>query len=203
MDDELSRVRVQPPPKKPGFFASLFGGGKAQAKSGKQPAPAKGRSADKSSGKQQARKSVMDFGLNAGWSKEEAFLCVLLAAALADNAAHDLELEEIDALFHRLNIFEKQPKDKIVELRQKVQAKLQPEAGKPMKAETWKSAAKTLTKNSLGAAAFANAADIVFADRVVESEEVEFLRDLIGELGVESQANDIIRVIKLKNHHAD
>ncbi len=196
MDDELSRVRVQPPPKKPGFFASLFGGGKA--KQGGQPAKA-----TKSSGKQQARKPVMDFGLNAGWSKEEAFLCVLLAEALADNAAHDLELEEIDALFHRLNIFEKQPKDKIAELRQKVQAKLQPEAGRPMKSDTWKSAAKTLTKNQLGAAAFANAADIVFADRVVESEEVEFLRELIAELGVEAQANDIIRVIKLKNHHAD
>jgi tellurite resistance protein len=199
MDDELSRVRVEPPPKKPGFFASLFGGGKAKPGA----APAKAKSTGKSSGKQQARKPVMDFGLNAGWSKEEAFLCVLLAAALADNAAHDLELEEIDALFHRLNIFEKQPKDKIAELRQKVQAKLQPEAGKPMKSDTWKSAAKTLTKNSLGAAAFANAADIVFADRVVESEEVEFLRELIGELGVEAQANDIIRVIKLKNHHAD
>ena len=195
MDDELSRVRVQPPPKKPGFFASLFGGGKSASGA----APAKG----KSSGKQQARKSVMDFGLSAGWSKEEAFLCVLLAAALADNSAHDLELEEIDALFHRLNIFEKQPRDKIAEMRQKVQAKLQPEAGKAMKSETWKSAAKTLTKNNLGAAAFANAADIVFADRVVESDEVEFLRELIAELGVESQANDIIRVIKLKNHHAD
>lgn len=145
----------------------------------------------------------MDFGLNAGWSKEEAFLCVLLAAALADNTAHDLEIEEIDALFHRLNIFEKQPKDKITEMRVKVQEKLRPDATRPMKPETWKSAAKTVTKNNLGAAAFANAADIVFADRVVESEEVEFLRDLIAELGVDSQANDIIRVIKLKNHHVD
>ncbi|KAF0173533.1 MAG: hypothetical protein IV086_12170 [Hyphomonadaceae bacterium] len=188
MADELGTVRVREKVK-PGFFARLFSGGKEPKA--------------QSQGKQQTRKSVMDFGLSAGWSKEEAFLCVLLAAALADNTAHELELEEIDALFHRLNIFEKQPKDKITEMRVKVQEKLRPDLTKSMKPETWKSAAKTVTKNNLGAAAFANAADIVFADRVVESEEVEFLRELITELGVDSQANDIIRVIKLKNHHLD
>jgi hypothetical protein len=183
--DELSRVRIREK-RKPGFFARMFGGGGPSREA-----------------KQQARKSGMDFGLSAGWSKEEAFLCVLLAAALADSTAHELELEEIDALFHRLNIFEKQAKEKVTEMRVKVQEKLRPDATKPMKPETWKSAAKTITKNSLGVAAFANAADIVFADRVVESEEVEFLRELITELGVDSQANDIIRVIKLKNHHVD
>lgn len=198
MVDELTRVRVREKPKKPGFFASLFGGGKRDASGTNTRSPG-----NQSSGKQQARKSVMDFGLSAGWSKEESFLCVLLAAALADNTAHDLEIEEIEALFHRLNIFEKQPKDKITEMRLKVQEKLRPDSTKPMKAETWKSAAKTVVKNQLAAAAFANAADIVFADRVVESEEVEFLRDLIAELGVDSQANDIIRVIKIKNHHTD
>ena len=188
MVDELDRVKVRE--KKPkGFFARLFGGGDGGAK-------------DKS-GKQQARKSGMDFGLNAGWSKEEAFLCLLLAAALADNTAHELELKEIEALFARLNIFEKIQPDKIYEMRKKIQDRLLPDASKPMKPEIWKSAAKTMVKQKLGSTAFANAADIVFADRVVESEEVEFLRDLIAELGVESQANDIIRVIKLKNHHAD
>jgi hypothetical protein len=200
MADELGSVRVREKVK-PGFFARLFSGGKdtkAASKAGSRAASPKA-----SQGKQQTRKSIMDFGLSAGWSKEEAFLCVLLAAALADNTAHELELEEIDALFHRLNIFEKQPKDKITEMRVKVQEKLRPDGTKPMKPETWKSAAKTITKNSLGVAAFANAADIVFADRVVESEEVEFLRELITELGVDSQANDIIRVIKLKNHHVD
>jgi hypothetical protein len=189
MVDQLDTVKVRPKKKPPGFFARLFGAGR-------------GETSDKS-GKQQARKSVMDFGLSAGWSKEEAFLCVLLAAALADNTAHELELEEIGALFHRLNIFEKQDRDKVAELRRKVQEKLRPDPAKPMKSETWKSAAKTLVKNKLGVAAFANAADIVFADRVVESEEVEFLRDLIAELQVEAEANDIIRVIKLKNLHTD
>lgn len=196
MVDELSRVRVREK-KKPGFFARLFGGGRTEDSG--RPATKGG----KAKSDKQARKPVMDFGLNAGWTKEEAFLCVLLAAALADNTAHELELEEIDALFHRLNIFEKQDRSKITELRKKVQDKLRPDATKPMKSDTWKSAAKTIVKNKLGAAAFANAADIVFADRVVESEEVEFLRELIGELQVETDANDIIRIIKLKNHHTD
>lgn len=200
MVDELSRVRVREK-KKAGFWARLFGGGKSEESERKQPAAKGGKSAK--SDKQQARKPVMDFGLSAGWTKEEAFLCVLLAAALADNNAHELELEEIDALFHRLNIFEKQDRSKVTELRKKVQDKLRPDATKPMKADTWKSAAKTIVKNKLGSAAFANAADIVFADRVVESEEVEFLRELIAELQVETDANDIIRVIKIKNHHTD
>lgn len=199
MVDELSRVRVREKTK-PGFWARLFGGGKP--KDGARQPAAKGGKSSKSD-KQQARKPVMDFGLSAGWTKEESFLCVLLAAALADNTAHELELEEIDALFHRLNIFEKQDRSKVTELRMKVQDKLRPDASKPMKSDTWKSAAKTVVKNKLGAAAFANAADIVFADRVVESEEVEFLRELIGELQVEADANDIIRIIKLKNHHTD
>lgn len=200
MVDELSRVRVREKKKPPGFFARLFGGGKPED-SGRREATRGGKAAK--SDKQQARKPVMDFGLSAGWTKEEAFLCVLLAAALADNTAHELELEEIDALFHRLNIFEKQDRSKVTELRKKVQDKLRPDVAKPMKSDTWKSAAKTIVKNKLGAAAFANAADIVFADRVVESEEVEFLRELISELQVETDANDIIRVIKIKNHHTD
>lgn len=192
MVDELDSVKVRPKEKPPGFFARLFGAGK-KARGG----------ASNASDRQQARKSGMDFGLNAGWSKEEAFLCLLLAAAVADNNAHPDEIEEIEALFHRLNIFEKQDRSKVSEMRQKVQAKLVPEAGKPMKGETWKSAAKAMVKNNLGATAFANAADIVFADKVVESEEVEFLRQLIGELGIEAQANDIIRIIKIKNHHPE
>jgi hypothetical protein len=196
MVNELDTVKVRPKKKPPGFWARLFGakgdggqgGGATSARSGRQ---------------QQTRKPAMDFGLSAGWSKEEAFLCLLLAAALADGNAHADEIEEIEALFHRLNVFEKQGRDKVAEMRRKVQSKLMPEEGKPMKAETWKSAAKTLTKNNLGPTAFANAADIVFADRVVESEEVEFLRQLIAELNVEAHANDIIRIIKLKNHHVD
>jgi hypothetical protein len=137
---------------------------------------------------------------------EEAFFTVLLGAALADGKQDPLEEEEIYALLHRLMGDEEDPQ-KSAEMRGRVRVRIQ---ARDMSGQTTvdfriiEEACRLLVRAKLGESSFANAADIIFADRKVVTEEVAYLQTLQGYLGIaEQRADQIIEVIQIKNRPQD
>jgi hypothetical protein len=137
---------------------------------------------------------------------EEAFFTVLLGAALADGKQDPLEEEEIFALMHRLLGEETDPQ-RSAEMRGRVRVRIQARDMNGQMAVDFRvieDACRLLVRAKLSESTFANAADIIFADRKVVTEEVAYLQSLQGYLGIpESRADAIIEIIQIKNRPQD
>ncbi len=184
MSDQI-RLSATPKPKKKGLFG-LFGG------SPKDTSPKT---------KASTSMSILS-GLSASWSTEEAFIAILYATALVDCEVHAKEWEEIKALGHRVKIFEKKTDPEVDATLDKVKAKFTWDRKGEFPWSQVEGACGALAKKNLGLTVFANACDIVFADRTIEQAEVDLLNRISGKLGLETGvANNIIEVIKIKNGH--
>lgn len=140
--------------------------------------------------------------LTATWTVEEAFIAILYATAYVDGEVHPKELEEIKALGHRLKLFEKKSESEVDSIVDKVRTKMVWDRKSEFPYGQVDGACTAIQRKDLGRTAFANAADIVFADRVIEQAEVDLLNRLAAKLGIESHlANSIIEVIQIKNGH--
>jgi uncharacterized tellurite resistance protein B-like protein len=183
-------IGATPKPKK-GSWARLFGGG--------------GKSATSNT----ARSGFMSNGilgglggLSATWSVEEAFIAVLYATAYVDGEVHPKELEEIKALGHRLKLFEKKTESEVDTIIDKVKTKLVWDRKSEFPFSQVDGACQAISRKDLGQTTFANAADIVFADRVIEQAEVDLLNRLASKLNIDSGiANRIVEVMQIKNGH--
>lgn len=179
-------------PKKRGLFG-LFGG---SAKSG---------STDASKAKDNSMSNGILGGLTglaASWTTEEAFCAVLYATALVDGDVHAKEWEEIRALGHRVKVFEKKTDAEVDAVLEKVKGKIVWDRKGEFPWSQVDSACQAIGKKNLGATIFANACDIVFADRTIEQTEVDLLNRIASKLALDSdRANQIIEVIKIKNGH--
>lgn len=187
MTDPLQISATTKPAKKKGFFG-LFGGGDPK------PQP-----------QSKANNSMSLLGLSASWSTEEAFCALLYATALVDGDVHAKEWEEIIALCHRVKVFEKKSDADVAAILDKVKSKLTWDRKSEFPWNNVESACAALAKKNLGLTVFANACDIVFADRSIEQPEVDMLNRMASKLGLEDgMANKIIEVIRIKNgHNAD
>ena len=183
MSDPLD-IAATPKPKK-GFFG-LFGG-----------------AGDKSAAKAKSPMSNGILGgLSASWSVEEAFTAILYATALVDGEVHPKEIEEIRALGHRVKVFEKKSDADVDAILDKVKGKFTWDRKGDFPWSQVDGACTALAKKNLGQTVFANACDIVFADRTIEQTEVDLLNRISGKLDLPgAMANTIIEVIKIKNGH--
>lgn len=140
--------------------------------------------------------------LTATWTSEEAFCALLYATALVDGQVHDKEWEEIRIVGHRVKLFEKKSDTEIEAILQKVKSKFTWDGKGEFPWSQVDSACTALSRKKLGETVFANACDIVFADRTIEQAEVDLLNRISDKLGLNSAvANQIIEVIKIKNGH--
>ena len=180
-------LSATPKPKKGGLFG-LFGG-----------------STDKTAAKASASMSNGILGgLSASWSPEEAFCAILYATALVDGEVHAKEWEEVRVVGHRVKIFEKKSDAEVDAIMEKVKGKFTWDRKGEFPWSQVDGACNALAKKNLGQTVFANACDIVFADRTIEQAEVDLLNRISGKLGLEaSVANQIIEVMKIKNGHGD
>jgi tellurite resistance protein len=185
MTDPLN-MKATPKPKK-GLFG-LFGGS----------------TEDKPKAKGDAPMSILS-GLTASWTPEEAFCAILYATAMVDGEVHNKEWEEIRVVGHRVKIFEKKSDAEVDAILEKVKGKFTWDRKSEFPWSQVDSACTALARKNLGATAFANACDVVFADRTIEQAEVDLLNRISAKLDLNSQtANSIIDVIKIKNgHNAD
>jgi uncharacterized tellurite resistance protein B-like protein len=188
MSDPLN-VKPTPKPKK-GLFG-LFGGG----------------SDDKPKAKADMSNGILGglSGLTASWTPEEAFCAILYATAMVDGEVHNKEWEEIRVVGHRVKIFEKKSDAEVDAVLDKVKGKVTWDRKSEFPWSHVDSACTALARKNLGATAFANACDVVFADRTIEQAEVDLLNRISAKLDLSSSvANQIIEVIKIKNgHNAD
>ena len=183
MNDQL-RLSATPKPKKKGFLG-LFGGSPNE----------------KPAAKASTSMSILS-GLSASWSIEEAFIAILYATALVDGEVHAKEWEEMKALGHRVKIFEKKDDAEVDGILEKVKGKFTWDRKGEFPWSQVEGACTALARKQLGSTVFANACDIVFADRTIEQAEVDLLNRISGKLGLDTGlANNIITVIKIKNGH--
>lgn len=184
MNDQV-RLSATPKPRKKGFLG-LFGG------SSPKPVP---------KAKASQSMSILS-GLSASWSTEEAFIAILYATALVDGEVHSKEWEEIRALGHRVKIFEKKTDVEVDATLEKVKGKFTWDRKGEFPWSQVDGACQALTRKNLGSTVFANACDIVFADRTIEQAEVDLLNRISSKLALDTTlANSIIDVIKIKNGH--
>jgi len=183
MSDPLDLNATPKPPKKGGLFG-LF-------------APPQ----DPSNAKASTSMSILS-GLSASWSTEEAFIAILYATAMVDGEVHAKEWEEIKALGHRVKIFEKKTDAEVDAILEKVKGKFTWDRKGEFPWSQVEGACGALARKNQGAAVFANACDIVFADRTIEQAEVDLLNRISAKLELApASANQIIEVIKIKNGH--
>ena len=181
-------LSATPKPKKGGLFG-LFGGGSNDKTAAKANAP--------------MSNGILG-GLSASWSPEEAFCAILYATALVDGEVHAKEWEEVRVVGHRVKIFEKKSDAEVDAIMEKVKGKFTWDRKGEFPWSQVDGACNALAKKNLGQTVFANACDIVFADRTIEQAEVDLLNRISGKLGLEaSVANQIIEVMKIKNGHGD
>jgi uncharacterized tellurite resistance protein B-like protein len=141
--------------------------------------------------------------LVAAWTVEQAFVALLYAAALVDGEVHPDELEEITALGHRLQVFEKHSSDADMCL-DTARARLDWNRAAPFPWTAFDAACAVLAHKQLGETVFANACDIIFADRVVTHAEVDLVNRMAERLQLNPGRVDmIIEAIKIKNGHGD
>lgn len=141
--------------------------------------------------------------LSATWTAEEAFVALLYAAALVDGEVHPDEMEEIVALGHRLCVFDKQSDDPQRCL-EKAHARIRWDFREPFPWAAFDSACAALAKKQLGETVFANACDIIFADRLVDPAEVDLVNRMAEKLNLDpARANMIVEAIKVKNGHVE
>jgi tellurite resistance protein len=191
MSDDPLKLSATPKPRKKGGFLGLFGG------SPKDEKPSKGKGAPMSNG-------ILGglTGLSATWTTEEAFCAIIYATALVDGDVHAKEWEEIRAIGHRVKIFEKKSDADVDAILDKVKTKITWDRKGEFPWSQVEGACAALAKKNQGLTVFANACDIVFADRTIEQTEVDLLNRISGKLALDSAlANQIIEVIKIKNGH--
>lgn len=190
MTDPLKLAATAKPRKKGGFLG-LFGG--ASSKSDKSKAKGSAMSNGILGGLS---------GLSASWSTEEAFCAILYATALVDGDVHAKEWEEIRAVGHRVKVFEKKQDAEVDAILERVKEKFKWDRKGEFPWSQVDGACAALAKKNLGLTVFANACDIVFADRTIEQTEVDLLNRLAGKLALDpALANQIIEVMKIKNGH--
>ncbi len=127
--------------------------------------------------------------------EHEAFFSVLAAAALCDRKMAPEEIEEIQALCHRLKMFIELPTVQINTMVERVIDRLTHDFE-----ATLTTAIRSLSDNEMRKAAYIHALEIVAADRDVNEHEVLFLSDLEANLDIETDfIEKASEVIGIKN----
>lgn len=139
-------------------------------------------------------------------SKEEAMFTLLDAAVRIDGRLDVDETAAIDALVARskeLTALQRRAPEKLVEMLRRVRDRLKdPEIGK----QHWDAvyeACKALP-NSWREAVFAQAVDLILADRVTTASEQKFIKLIAENLKIPAErAGEILHYLRIKNEHVE
>ena len=129
------------------------------------------------------------------WSKEEAFLAVLFAAATCDGRLSSEEHEELLALVHRSRVLKVLSTDQLATINVTIALRLRD-------TDTALRDACVALPEEMRPTAFAQALDLVLADGQLSEDEADFLNTLI--LHMQLSGADVERiadVILLKNRY--
>lgn len=128
-------------------------------------------------------------------SKEQAYLTILAGAMMADNSFSAEETSEYEAIVYRSNLLKAMPRQEVAQLMEKVRSELQRNPAAVQEA-------CSALPDEMRPAAFANAADIVFADRHVVRAEIEYLTQLAVWMKLpEEKARSIVEAARVKNEY--
>ena len=129
------------------------------------------------------------------WSKEEAFLAVLFAAATCDGTLSGEEQEELLALVHRSRVLKVLSTDQLAAINVTIASRLRD-------ADTALRNACVALPEEMRLTAFAHALDLVLADGQISDDEADFLNTLILHMHLSgADVERIADVMLLKNRY--
>lgn len=132
-----------------------------------------------------------------GLSAPTAYYAILAAAVACDGLTTPEESQELAALAARTKTLSKLGPDGLAKTRDWVAGRLE----RAKLGQLIEHAGRSLPKK-MRMAAFANACDLVFADRVVLASERDFLKRLIDIMGLDKKdAEEMLWAIRAKNMH--
>lgn len=130
---------------------------------------------------------------NVDWSIPEAFLCLLLAAAMSDGNMSIEEQSEIEALSRRSRALKSIDSAQLAAANAKVRERLK------TRPEGLREACETLPTD-MRLPLFAHCVDIVLADGLLLPVEVEFLNHIMSLLGIDpADGKRVMEVLLIKN----
>lgn len=132
---------------------------------------------------------------NAGFSKQEAFAAIMLATVAADGHISDEEVDGFNAVINRMKLFQAQSAPELRAMIDKLFGILNRSGATALLEK-----GAEFLPSELRETAFAVAGDFVFADGLVEDEEMAVLEALQKTLGIaEDKAVQILEVLEIKN----
>lgn len=129
------------------------------------------------------------------WTIQEAFLCLVLSAALADGRIAPQEAEELRALSHRSRILKTLDANELAEINKAVVKRREDRPD-------WLGECCRALPLDMHLSIFAHCLDICLADGSMATSEAEFLEALLDHLNL--SADDIrqaTRIISIKNRY--
>lgn len=129
------------------------------------------------------------------WSIPEAFLCLILSAALADGRIAQQETEELRVLAHRSRVLRNLDPNELASLNRTI---VKRRTDRP---DWLREACRTLPQD-MHLTVLAHCIDICLADGAMVPAEAEYLEALIGGLNVSSEAvHQVAQVLSIKNRY--
>lgn len=138
--------------------------------------------------------SVELFRQEEPWTAAQAFLCIIVAAAMCDGNISPEESEQILSTIHRSRLFKQASGDELRSINNVVADRLAKRGDRAV------ADACVSLPPEFSQAAFAQALDVILADGSFVRAEADFLDRLMSQLSIsEADASKIAEVISIKN----
>lgn len=129
------------------------------------------------------------------WTISEAYICLLLSAAMADGTVSGEESEEIRAIAHRSRTLKSLDENELAEANKVI---VERRNNRP----DWLAEACRALPREMRLSVFAHCLDITLADGALVSQEAEYLETIVELLEIAPEdAAMVTRVISIKNRY--